>query len=125
MEPHDPAEVSIVATSGRGPSLDELAALEQGWTEAAITQLMAAAAAADRWLAENPDAAARFFNDPAKVITEMHDAGVLTEPVDDLLAVLQSRSEVKGRKPGRVVRFAAESPLRSKGKYPPGEKGSR
>lgn len=125
MEPRDRAEVSIVATSGRRPSLDELASLEQGWTESAITQLMAAAAAADRWLADHPDAAARFFDDPASVITEMHDAGTLTEPVDDLLAVLQSRSQAGGRKPGQVVRFAPQSPLRSKGKYARGEKGSR
>lgn len=106
MEPRERAETSIVATSTRRPSLEDLRAIEQGWTEPARAQLVAAANAADRWLADQPDDAARFFDDPVSVITEMADAGLLTEPVDDLLAVLRARPSAKGQEPApREVRF--------------------
>lgn len=117
MEPSDRAETLIVASSGRAPSLDELRALEPGWTEASLAQLNAAADAANRLLADNPAEAARFVNDPAALIAELIDAGVLTVPVDDLLTILSSRESAKTR--------AAKSTSRSKGKYPQGEKGGR
>lgn len=89
----DPTEVSIVATPGRSPSLDDLTALDGRWTEAARAQLMAAAAAADAWLADHPEDAARFRDDPAGFVAELSDGGVLTESVDELLSLVQSRKK--------------------------------
>lgn len=129
MDRRDPAEVLIVASSGRRPSLDEIAArtlgLEQGWSEAAIAQLIAATAAADRWLADHPDDAAPLLGDPASVITAMSDAGVLTEPVGDLLEVLRSRPHAARPESRRVVRFAAKPPLQSKAQSYPDQQGPR
>lgn len=93
MEPSETEVTSIVATSGRRPSLDELTALDARWTESALNQLIAAAEAADRWLADHPDQAGRFFREPASVIAELAEAQVLIEPVDDLLAVLSAREK--------------------------------
>lgn len=96
MEPSDIAETSIIPTSGRRPSLEELTALDEEWTESRLNQLIAAAEAADRWLADHPEDAGRFFREPATVIAELADAAVLTEPVDDLLAALRSREKGGG-----------------------------
>ena len=89
----DPDEVSIVATSGRSPSLDDLTALDGRWTESARAQLMAAASAADAWLADHPEDAARFRDDPAGFLAELSDSGVLTEGIDELLTIVQPRTK--------------------------------
>ena len=89
----DPAEVSIVVASGRKPSLDDLTALDGRWTEAARAQLIAAAAAADAWLADHPEDAARFRQDPASFLAELSDGGVLTQRVEELLSLVQSRTK--------------------------------
>jgi hypothetical protein len=89
MERQDPVKVG--ATRVR-PRVDELAALEPGWSEPALAELMTAAAAAEQWLAGHPGDAARFVDDPAGLIAAMAEAGVLTEPVDELLAILRSRA---------------------------------
>jgi len=124
MESSDLPEIVITSSSGRRPSLEELNALQPGWTEAALAQLIAAADAVDGWLADNPAEASRFFHDPAAVIAELTVAGVLTVPVDDLIAIVSSGVPAKAGKPQRA-RFAVESSVGSKGKYAEGEKGQR
>ena len=124
MESSDRPEIVIVPSSGRRPSLEELSALQPGWTEDALAQLAAAADAVDHWLAGNPAEASRFFHDPAAVIAELADTGVLNLRVDDLLEILSSRVPAKAGKPQRA-RFTVESLLGSKGKYAEGEKGGR
>lgn len=129
MDRRDPVEVLVVAAAGRHPSLDEIAArtsgLEQVWSDATLAQLIAAASAADRWLADHPDDAAAFLDDPVRVITAMSDAGVLTEPVDDLLDILRARPRAARRDSGRVVRFAAEPPSQATARPDPGWQGAR
>jgi len=111
----NPAEVSVVATSGRSPSLDELIDLDGRWTGPARDQLIAAAAATDAWLADHPDDAERFFDDPAGFIAKLSEAGLLTKDINELLAVVQSRPAAKRRMPGQVVRFAGTYEQRTKG----------
>jgi trans-aconitate methyltransferase len=124
LKPRDPEEVLIVATARPGRRLDEIAAEassldEQAWSEAAVAQLIAAAAAADRWLVEHPDDAGRLLEDPVGVIAAMSEAGVLAEPVDDLLEALRSRPRAARSRPEGAVRFAVKPMLRSKARpYP-------
>jgi hypothetical protein len=132
----------LVTPSGSQPSTADLAALmrrlrvDQGWSAAAVEQLIRAAAAADRWLATHPEEAARLVEDPAGAVAAMQQAGLLTEPVDDLLATLQALGRHAAAKGGprravdpATVRAGVKPPLRARyrrGRDPSGgEQGGR
>jgi hypothetical protein len=117
----------LVTPSGSRPSPADLAALmrrlrvDQRWSAAAVEQLIRAAAAADRWLATHPEEAARLVEDPAGAVAAIQQAGLLTEPVDDLLAVLQALGRHAAAKGGprraadpATVRAGAPPPLRAR-----------
>ena len=118
MGPRDSSTVFVVAVSQPRLRIDQIAAevrgLEEGWSEAAVAQLIAAAKAADRWLADHPDDAERLLRDPASIIEEMTAAGVLREPADDLLGILKSRPPAGRRASKGSVRFAEKPALRSR-----------
>jgi hypothetical protein len=85
---------------------------EEAWSDAAVEQLVRAAAAAERLLAQEPDEAARLLEDPAAAVVTMRRSGLLAEPVDDLLDALRSmhrRSAPKSGTHARRVRTALRS----------------
>ncbi len=94
-EPHSPAARLLIAPPGRIPRATDVRhvmtrlGLDAEWSDAATSQLLDAAAAAERWLAENPENAARMVADPVGAIAEMRQAGHLSEPVDELVDALQ------------------------------------
>jgi len=99
--------------------------IDQVWSDTAVEQLIHAAAAAVRWLADKPDEAARLVEDPAGAVEAMQRSGLLTEPVADLLDILRSLSrrgdasaEARSRRMRtafrpRTVRFGVKPALRS------------
>jgi hypothetical protein len=115
----------LITPSGPPPSRADLTALmarlglDQAWSDAAVEQLIRAAAAADRWLADHPEEAPRLVEDPVGAVEAMRRLGLLTEPVDELLDVLKAlgRHAVAKRTPHPVldratVRFGATPALR-------------
>jgi hypothetical protein len=111
----------LVGPSGPAPSAADLATfmarsgVDQRWSDAAIEQLIRAAAAAARWLADRPEEAARLVEDPAGAVEAMRRAGLLPEPVDDLLAVLRAlgrRADARGE--GRLALDATAVRARAK-----------
>jgi hypothetical protein len=106
--------------------------VDQAWSDAAVEQLIRAAAAADRWLADHPEEAARLVEDPAGAVAAMQRSGLLTEPVNDLLDVLKAlgrRADAKGEpRPGlgrATVRFGVKPTLRSRPQPAPEPSGGR
>jgi hypothetical protein len=95
--------------------------VDQAWSDAAVAQLIRAAAAADRWLVDHPEEAPRLVEDPAGAVAAMRRLGLLTESVDELLDVLKAlgrRVDAKGApRPGldrATVRFGAKPALRAR-----------
>jgi hypothetical protein len=83
--------------------------------DAAVRQLIAVMSVANRWLKDHPEEAPRLIVDPAAVLEAMQASGALTEPVDDLLAVLRSfrrDSEGKLTARARLVNFLRPSSAR-------------
>lgn len=113
--PHRSPLRLVIAPSGQTVRVADVRRLmarvgaEKAWSAAAVRQLVRAAKAAERLLAEQPDQAARLFDDPAGTVRTMQDKGLLTGSMDDLLAALESlarrRSELAGAR-GRRVRTA-------------------
>jgi hypothetical protein len=108
----------LIASSDRTVSAADVRRLmarfgyERAWSDTAVEQLVRAAAAAERLLAQQPEEAARLFEDPASAVEAMRRSGLLTEPVDDLLAALQSlssQSDAMSGARGRRVRTALRS----------------
>ena len=112
-----PLNYLLVTPSGQLPSATDLRDLmarlgvDKVWSDAAVEQLIRAAAAADRWLAEQPDEAARLVEDPAGAVQAMQRSGLLTEPVADLLETLRSlgkrghaKSEARSRRARTALR---------------------
>lgn len=95
---HPPLRLLIVP-SGQIPSATDIrrltarVGLRTTWSDAAIAQLLKTAAAAERWLTEYPEEAARLFEDPAAAVEEMRRSGFLTEPADELLHTLRELAE--------------------------------
>ena len=102
----------LITPATRRPSATEVKSLMarlgvRDVPDAAVEQLIGAAAAANRWLADHPDEAARLLEDPAAVLEAMQESGALTESVTDLLAVLRSlpkRGEGTAKARARLVR---------------------
>jgi hypothetical protein len=126
-----PLNSLLIAPSGPPPSAADLAALMRrigvahAWSDAAVAQLAQAAAAADRWLAIHPEEAARLVEDPAGAVVAMRDAGLLTGPVDDLLATLKALAAHGAAKRARrpaldpaAVRVGPKPALRSRYPHP-------
>jgi hypothetical protein len=97
------------------------AGVDQTWSDAAFEQLIRAGTAAERWLAERPENARQLVEDPAGALEGMRRAGLLPEPVDDLLAVLRAlgrRADAKDAarlvRGGTAVRVGAKPPLRAR-----------
>ena len=134
MDPRTlPLKRLLVVPSGPPPRAADLAALmarlgvDQAWSDAAVEQLVRAAAAADRWLADHPEEAARLVENPAGAVAAMQQAGLLTGPVDDLLAILEAlgrRADANAeRRPAlerASVRVGAKPALRSRPRARPG-----
>lgn len=93
----------LVAASETVPTAAEVRHLltrlhpEAVWTDAAIEQLLAVGAAAQRWLDAEPDQAGLLVNDPAAAIAAMRASGFLDDPVDDLLAAQAAFRRPDGR----------------------------
>jgi hypothetical protein len=115
----------LITPSGPPPSRADLTALmarlglDQAWSDTAVEQLIRAAAAADRWLADHPAEAPRLVEDPVGAVEAMRRLGLLTEPVNELLDLLKAlgRSAAAKRAPRPVldrttVRFGAKPTLR-------------
>lgn len=133
--PPFPLKRLSITPSGPAPSAADLAAVmarsgvDQPWSDAAIEQLVRAAAAADRWLAARPEEAARLVEDPAGAVEAMRRAGLLPGPVDDLLAILRAlgrradaRGEARLALDPAAVRVRAKPTLRARPR--PGSKPS-
>ncbi|GAB93259.1 hypothetical protein [Gordonia rhizosphera] len=94
-DPHSPAARLLIAPPGRIPRATDVRhvmtrlGLDTEWSDAAISQLIDAAAAAERWLPEKPENAARMVADPVGAIAEMRQAGLLSGPIDELVDALQ------------------------------------
>jgi len=130
-----PLSLLVTSTSGPLPSATDVRDLmarlgiDQVWSDAAVEQLIRAAGAADRWLADKPDEAERLVEDPAGAVEAMQRSGLLTEPVADLLDVLRSlsrrddtKAEARSRRVRtafrpRTVRFGVKPALRSSPPY--------
>lgn len=128
---HTPFSLLVTPSSGPLPSATDVRDLmarlgiDQVWSDAAVEQLALAAAAAERWLADKPDEAARLVEDPAGAVEAMQRSGLLTEPVADLLDILGSlsragdaKAEARSRRVRtalrpRTVRFGVKPALRS------------
>jgi hypothetical protein len=113
MNAPDPQPTHLLITpASRRPSTAEvkslLARLGVGEVSgAAVDQLIGAMSAANRWLADRPEEAVRFLEDPAAALEAMQAAGVITGSMADLLAVLRSlrkRGEGALKARARVVR---------------------
>ena len=130
----DPPDLHLlIVPSGQIPSATDIRrvtarlGLRTVWSDAAIAQLLHTAAAAERWLTEYPEEAARLFEDPAAAVEEMRRSGFLTEPVDDLLRTLQGLAEerktsgadalVAGVALRPIVNFGVKPALRSTSPY--------
>jgi hypothetical protein len=102
-----PRHILITLTS-RQPSATEVKRLMarlgiDDVSDAAVDQLIGAAAAANRWLADHPDEASRLLDDPAAVLEAIEKSGALAESPADLLAVLRSlRKRVEGTPKARA-----------------------
>jgi hypothetical protein len=109
------AQVSrlLVTPSAKLPSATDVKSLMarlgiDNVSEAVVDQLVRAAAAADRWLADRPEEAARFVEDPAGAMEAMQRAGLLTGGFADLLDVLRAlgaRREKKSTERSRLARI--------------------
>jgi len=106
----------LIVPSGQIPSATDIRrvtsrlGLHTVWSDAAVGQLLNTAAAAERWLTEHPEEAARLFENPAGAVEEMRRSGFLTEPVDDLLNTLQELAEER-RKTSESDALRARMPL--------------
>ncbi len=75
--------------------------------DAAVSQLIGAIPAVNRWLADHPEGAGRLLDDPAATLEAIQQSGAIAEPLPDLLAVLQSApaiSEDPHRTRARIAR---------------------
>lgn len=109
MNADDPQPRQLLITrASQRPSTTEvkriMARLSVGEvSDAAVEQLIAAMPAANRWLAEHPEEAARLLEDPVAAVHAMQKSGALTESVADLLVILRSlRKTAEGTRKARA-----------------------
>lgn len=96
MNPPHPERRILITRASRRPSAAEVQRFTARFfdgdvPDAAIDQLISAFSVANRWLVDHPEDAPRLIEDPASVLDAMKTSGALTQPVDELLAVLRSQ----------------------------------
>jgi hypothetical protein len=82
------------------------------WSEEAVQQLAAAAAAARAYVRRHPDQAEALVHEPERVLRALVDEGLLTIPVEALEAALAAtrRQAARPAPPGAPLRIRVDDP---------------